>query len=295
MSSLTPTAATEIFRQAPDRFVEVEHGEVALRTLGSGPDVLFVHGWPVSGATFRLLLPHLVDHVTCHVIDLPGTGQSRFDGSTEVSFPNHIASVTRTVDALGLDSIAVVGHDSGGMIARHAMAGDSRLRSMGLVNTEIPGGNSWRFNSFARALGLPGFAKVLGWAAGKPAVRRNKFVLGDAFADKRLLDGDFDEFFLRPLANDPTLLAATGRIARTFSLDDVRALTALHRKIDVPVVLVWGDQDPFFPIKHARTMVDEFSNASMIEIPGAGLFSHEEAPEQVAAALLPTLTNSTTD
>ena len=29
---------------------------------------------------------------------------------------------------------------------------------------------------------------VLGWAAGKPRLRRNKFVLGDAFADPSLLD-----------------------------------------------------------------------------------------------------------
>ena len=32
--------------------------------------------------------------------------------------------VTETIDLLGLDDVAVVGHDSGGMIARHAVAGD---------------------------------------------------------------------------------------------------------------------------------------------------------------------------
>ena len=62
----------------PDRFLDVGAGEVAYRRVGTGPDVLFVHGWPVSGATFRTLLPHLADHVTCHVIDLPGAGSSRF-------------------------------------------------------------------------------------------------------------------------------------------------------------------------------------------------------------------------
>ena len=44
--------------------------------------MLFVHGWPVSGATFRTLLPYLVEHVTCHLIDLPGAGSSRFDADT---------------------------------------------------------------------------------------------------------------------------------------------------------------------------------------------------------------------
>ena len=85
MSSLTPAAASDLFRAAPDRPLDVGAGEAALRTVGSGPDVLVVHGWPVSGATFRLLLPHLVEHVTCHVIDFPSTGSSRFDATTPLS------------------------------------------------------------------------------------------------------------------------------------------------------------------------------------------------------------------
>ena len=53
MSTLTSAAAAELFRREPDRFLDVGAGEVAYRRVGNGPDVLFVHGWPVSGATFR--------------------------------------------------------------------------------------------------------------------------------------------------------------------------------------------------------------------------------------------------
>lgn len=49
MTMLTPTAAAELFRAAPDRFLDVGAGEVAYRRVGSGPDVLFVHGWPSAG------------------------------------------------------------------------------------------------------------------------------------------------------------------------------------------------------------------------------------------------------
>ena len=77
-------------------------GEVAYRVVGTGPDVLFVHGWPVSGATYRTLLPHLADHVTCHLIDLPGAGSSRFTADTPLSIENHIHSVRRTLDLLEL-------------------------------------------------------------------------------------------------------------------------------------------------------------------------------------------------
>ena len=290
MSTLTATAAADLFRSAPDRHLDVGAGEAAYRRIGTGPDVLFVHGWPVSGATFRTLLPHLVDQVTCHVIDLPGAGSSRFTDATPLSVDQHITSVRRVIDLLELDDVAVVGHDSGGMIARHAVAGDPRLRAMGLINTEQPHGLSWRFKLFLAARHAPGFGAVLGWAAGKPRVRRNPLILGDAFADSSLLDGEFDEFFLRPLHEIPERLQAAIRLLRTFDPRHVHDLADVHRRITAPVQLVWGDQDPFFPVAWAEEMVGTFPDARLTVVEGAGLFSHEERPTDVAAALLPVLT-----
>lgn len=289
MTMLTPTAAAELFRAAPDRFLDVGAGEVAYRRVGTGPDVLFVHGWPVSGATFRRLLPHLVDHVTCHVIDLPGAGSSRFTADTPLSVDQHIESVRRVIDLLELDEVAVVGHDSGGMIARHAVAGDPRLAAMGLINTEQPHGLSWRFKLFLAARGMAGFGAGLGWVAGKRRLRRNPLVLGDAFADSALLDGEFDEFFLQPLHDLPERQRAAVRVLRSFDVQYVHDLAAVHERITVPVQLVWGDQDPFFPLAWAEEMVDTFPDARLEVVKGAGLFSHEERPADVAQALLPVL------
>jgi haloalkane dehalogenase len=286
LSTLTPTAAADLFRADPDAFLDVGAGEVAHRVVGTGPDVLFVHGWPVSGATFRTLLPYLVDHVTCHVIDLPGAGSSRFADDTPLSVDQHIISVRRVVDLLGLDEVAVVGHDSGGMIARHALAGDERLRAMGLIDTEQPHGLSWRFKMFLAARRLPGLAGALGWVAGRPRIRRNGFVLGDAFADSSLLDGEFDEFFLAPLHDIPQRRDAAVRLLRTFEPRHVSDLAGLHQQIDVPVQLVWGEHDKFFPLDWAREMVTTFPDAQLEVVAGAGLFAHEERPAEVAQTLL---------
>lgn len=289
MSTLTPAAAADLFRQAPARFLDVGAGEAAYRRVGKGPDVLFVHGWPVSGATFRTLLPHVVDQVTCHLIDLPGAGSSRFTRDTTITVAQQILNVRRIVDLLELGSVAVVGHDSGGMIARHAMARDPRLRAMGLINTEQSGHISWRFKSFLSVRHLPGLGTGLGWVAGQPRLRRIGFVLGDAFADASLLEGEFDEFFLRPLHESPARRDAAARLLKSFDLRHVRELGEVHRCIDVPVQLVWGDQDPFFPVRWAREMAASFPDARLAVVKGAGLFSHEERPVEVAAALLPTL------
>ncbi len=292
MTTLTPEAAADLFRRDPDGYLDVGAGEVAHRCIGQGPDVLFVHGWPVSSATFRTLLPHLVDHVTCHLIDLPGAGSSRFGADTTLTIDQHVASVRRVLDLLELDDVAVVGHDSGGMIARHAVAGDPRVRAMGLIDTEQPHGLSRRFKMFLAVRRAPGLAAGLGWVAGRPRIRRLRLVLGDAFADPTLLDGEFDEFFLRPLHTSPARRDAAVRLLRSFDVRYVDELADVHRRIEVPVQLVWGDRDPFFPLAWAEEMVGTFPDARLEVVPGAGLFVHEERPADVARALLPVLTGA---
>jgi pimeloyl-ACP methyl ester carboxylesterase len=232
----------------------------------------------------------LVDHVTCHLIDLPGAGSSRFTAATPLTIANHIHSVRRTIDLLDLSDVAVVGHDSGGLIARHAVAGDIRVRALGLIDTEQSTGLSWKFKSFIAGRRVPGFGAALGWLAGRRRLRRNRFVLGDAFADSTLLDGEFDEFFLQPLHRSREHRNAAIQLLRSFDYQLVRDLGDLHRRIDVPVKLVWGEQDRFFPVNWAKEMVATFPNAQLEVIAGAGLFSHEERPVEVAQALLPLLT-----
>ncbi|TDT14493.1 pimeloyl-ACP methyl ester carboxylesterase [Ilumatobacter fluminis] len=287
--TLTATEAADLFRRDPDRLIDVGAGKVAVRTVGTGPDVLFVHGWPVTGATFRKLLPHLTPHVTCHLIDLVGTGSSDYDERTPVGIEGHVEAVRRVVDELGLTDVAVVGHDSGGMIARHALAGDERVRSMVMIDTELPDGLSWRFTAFIRGTRLPGFGKVLGWVVGRRRLRRFPLVLGGAFVDNDLLDGEFDEFFLRPLHTDPVALAAGVRIVDSFEQRFVTELADLHRRIEVPVHLVWGRHDPFFPVDRARDHVADFADARLTVIDDASLFSHEERPAEVATAILATV------
>lgn len=281
--------AAALFRRPPDGWLDVGDGAVAHRVVGEGPDVLFVHGWPMNGSTFRGLLPALAPHLRCHVVDLVGAGESRFDRSTRIDVATHVRSIRRVVDALDLDDYAVVGHDSGGLLARHAVVGDARLRAMGLVGTEQPGTMTWRFRMFLLAGRVPGFEHALAWASGRPAVRRNPLVLGGAFHDRSLLDGTFDELGLRPLRDDRDLRWAAGQLIRRFDTALVHDLARVHARIDVPVQLVWGADDPFFPVAEARRMVAGFPDADLVVVPNARLFVHEERPDVVATALLPTL------
>jgi len=293
--SLTAEAAAQIFRTSPE-YIDVGNGAVAYRRIGTGPDVIFSHGWPASGATFRGLLPHLVDHVTCHLIDLPGAGDSQFDRTMVPSLTMHAEALQRVADELELSSFGVVGHDSGGMIARFAFAGDERVHGWGLIATEQPPKPHWRFSSFLMIRYIPRFEKLLGTVANQRRLRRNKFVLGDAFANKDLLDGEFEEFVLRPLSDNPDRQWAAGEFGRNFDLDLFPKLTECHRKMVAPVQLVWGENDPFFPLERTKTMMSEFAGPVSLEvIENAKLFVHEEFPQRTAEAILRTIGGARVD
>lgn len=289
---LTQGQASDMFRRPPTRLLDVGDGQVAYRRVGTGPDVLFVHGWPASGATFRLLLPHLAPHVTCHVLDLVGAGSSTFGPDTRVSLDRHVAAVRRSLDLLALDDVAVVAHDSGGLIARHALAGDQRVRAWGLIDTEQPQGLTWRFRLFLSAPLLPFFEPVFGKVLGARRLRRSPLLLGGAFCDRSLLDGEFDEFLLRPLIEDLARRRAAVALLKSFDSSMVDQLAEVHARMTVPVQLVWGAADPFFPVQRAREMVQVFADARLTVIEDASLFCQEERPAEVAAALFPVLVGS---
>ena len=195
-------SAADLFRKAPHELIEVDTGALAYRRVGTGPDVLFVHGWPVTGATYRRLIPFLSQHVTCHILDLVGTGDSQFEIGQDISVAKHIEHVRHVVNHLNLNDVSLVGHDSGGMISRYAMAGDKRLRSMAMIDTEQPQGVNGKFKQFISLRHVPGIEHFIAWVVMKPKLRAHSLILGDCFTDKSLLGGEFEEFFLEPLSLD---------------------------------------------------------------------------------------------
>ena len=64
----------------------------------------------------------------------------------------------------------------------------------------------------------------------------------------------------------------------------VDGLDAVHARIQAPVLCIWGSDDPFFPLAKARPMLATFGGeATLVEIPGAKLFAHEDHAAEFAA------------
>src|SRR5258705_5365776 len=164
---------------------------LAYRKTGTGPDLVFVHGWPLHGETWRAIVPRLADRFTCHVFDLPGTGRSTWTDATPITLRDHARTVAAAIAELGLARVGFVAHDSGGAIAR-LVAAELGDRCFGLVlcNTEIPGYTPSGLVAFALLAKTPVLWRLLPATLRARRLRRANLGLGRCLARPRGIDGE---------------------------------------------------------------------------------------------------------
>jgi pimeloyl-ACP methyl ester carboxylesterase len=256
-------------------------GELAYYRFGRGPDVVCIHGWPLSAATFRHIVPRLASRFTLHLFDLPGTGHTDWRGA--IDMPSHAGTVRRAVDRLGLTRYGLLAHDSGGAIARLVAAGDARVSALVLGNTEIPGHTPWQVRVYKWGADRPRIAALMFAGMKIGAIRRSSLGFGGCFRDPRFADGEFGDRFVTPMLTSRKVAEGQMALVRSLDFHFLDELPAVHRAIAAPVRLIWGTDDPFFPLAKARDMVRQFAAGEIVEIPGAKLFAHEDHPDIFAA------------
>ncbi|MCI0356294.1 MAG: alpha/beta hydrolase, partial [Acidobacteria bacterium] len=259
---------------------------LALRRFGSGPALLLVHGFPLHGFTWRKLLPELSRHFTCHVVDLAGKGDSAWTQATDFSFPGHARRLKLLMDHLGLGSYSLLGQDTGATIARClALMDTARVQKLVLINTEIPHHRPPWIPLYQFLTGLPGAQISFRLLLGSRWYRRSGMGFGGCFTNLDLLDGEFHQHTIQPLLESPRRLEGVLCYLRGLTWPVVDALAENHRKITAPVLLVWGEDDPTFPIGLAREMTTQFPDCrGLVAIAHTKLLPHEERPDQVLAA-----------
>ncbi len=269
--------------KTPHDTIALPDSRLAYWRLGTGPDLLLIHGWPLHSATFRNLLPTLSKHFTCHLIDLPGAGLTEVHDVGTVDLGRHATTVIDAVDALGLKRYAMLAHDSGGMIARAvAAACPERVTGLVLSNTEMPGYLSSRFKLFMSFAATGVGQRVMAAALRSARSRRSRLLFGSCFDDVALVDGEFDDLFLRPLRTPSRESMLQFELLRDSDGGLVDELCEVHARVACPVQMIWGKTDPWFPLAGAKAMLPTFSGGAELVVLDGKLFVHEEHPEQVA-------------
>jgi haloalkane dehalogenase len=280
MKTHTGESVRRALRQGPHDVIDLGHSQVAHWSFGQGPDVVFVHGWPLHAATFRDLVPALSRSFTCHLIDLPGAGFTTTSSNAQVGLAEHGHTVRQVVDALGLTRFAYVAHDSGACATRLAAAGDPRVAGLVMGNTEVPGHRPPLLVAYVWAGQIPWLMSLLWHSMRLRVVRHSAMGFGGAVTDPPFVDGEFGDLFVKPIFASPDVMKGQSLLAENLDFRVVDEMPAVHAKISAPVRLVWGEKDFWFPLEKAQRILDQFPGGADIRvIPRGRLYAHEDHPE----------------
>jgi len=242
---------------------------------GDGPPVVLVHGSGMSASTWAPLMPYLRDHRVI-AIDLPGFGLSdRCDYSGRSLRAHAVAQITSLLDALGLGRVPIVGTSLGGMWALcSALDAPDRVAavaSLGVPAVALPG---VRGDPAFTALSTPGLRHLVA-RLGSPSVALTRRALARGAigptAAANAPDGFFDvvhEGMRQPGFRTAMLshMWLAMRLGRPRSENFIPE--AELRQLATPVLMIWGDQDPYGGPEIGRRATALMPDARLEVIPG---------------------------
>ncbi len=122
-----------------EQTVSLERGDIFVRSMGSGPPLLMLHGYPQTSAMWRKVAPHLAQHFTVYCPDLRGYGRSHKPATAPDHSPyskrEMAADMHALMDHFGHARFDLVGHDRGGRVAhRLAMDAPERVRRLAVLD-----------------------------------------------------------------------------------------------------------------------------------------------------------------
>ncbi len=98
---------------------KLPQGTLRYLDSGSGPVIVFLHGFLVNARHWRKVTPLLTGHFRCVVPELPlGAHRVNLNPGADLS-PNGVATlIAAFIEALDLKEVTLIGNDSGGALAQ---------------------------------------------------------------------------------------------------------------------------------------------------------------------------------
>jgi pimeloyl-ACP methyl ester carboxylesterase len=239
------------------QWVQLQEYRAAYGELGSGPILLFLHGFFGEGAAWEALMEALAVEYRCIALDLLGFGESS-KPRLKYTIWHQVSFLQQFMAALGLEKVTLVGHSYGGWTAAATVLQAATLQAAPAVERLVliaPAGI--RDDSF---VGRYHYLRPLLWET--PLV-------------------DWGLGVLKPLAivsgNRTTWVEAVRArtellrqpVAKSFLVDRLRPEDAIDtvekeiHRIQVPTLVIAGGKDSTIPLWHCQSYADGIQGAKL--------------------------------
>jgi pimeloyl-ACP methyl ester carboxylesterase len=268
--------------------VELAQGRLEYFGRGSGPTVVFAHGWLANANLWRAVVDRLASRHTCITLDLPlGSHRLPVAPGADLSPLGCAHLIAGTLETLGLDDVTLVGNDSGGAYSQIATARwPDRVGHLVLNSCETP----------HDAFPPPPFDGLPALVRHADGVARLRTVLADpslrmlpaayGWLIKRPIEAHVLDAYTLPCVRDDQVMHDVRKVILSAASAPVHdAGRRLIASFTRPVLLAWSPEDRVFPVAHAHRYAAELANARVALVDDAYSFTPEDQPERLAALI----------
>jgi pimeloyl-ACP methyl ester carboxylesterase len=253
----------------------------AAGTRGAGDPVVLIHGFPMASRLWSEFVPEFAAGHRLIIVDLPGFGRSEPPSGARNGCGAHAAAIHALLDDLGVERAFMVGHGLGGGVAQaFAVQWPTRVAGLALVSSAGFGVKPRGMARLARALGPLAKHTPPALLAGlvHGSVRRG-------FADP-----DRSHLTLDACLRHFTSVAGRDALAShlaTMRHCDTSSWSRRLGELNLPATVVWGAEDPFYPVSLGQRLHEAIKGSTFTVIPGASHFVPEDSPDALRRALEP--------
>lgn len=245
--------------------------DIVLEIEGDGDAVLCIHGLGGSSNSWTPVMAALAGFKIIRP-DLPGSARTGFVEGT-VSIDSLVAAMDRLLSALDVESVHVVAHSLGTIVAQHlAVRHPGRVRSLALFGPFPAPPEAGRPGILARAAlartGAAGMQDIADTIVKAATSRETK-------ADQPAVLALVRESVMRQPPEGYAKSCEALAAAQPAAIDAIR----------VPTLLVTGDQDGVASPATVASMAERMAGARQVVLPGCGHWHTFEKPGACAQEL----------
>lgn len=276
MSESSGNIAASIHMPGSEERLRLRDGEVRYFRMGEGPPLLLLHGLGEGSIVWFDNIAPLAKSHTVFALDLPGHGES-YKPLWERPLHQAVEFLSEFMDALGIAKASLVGNSLGGLLAiAMTLKHPYRIHRLVLENSAGLGREvAW----FLRLISIPVLGEILA-SPSRTGIRRllnmilhHRSVWPEALVEElfkiRRVHGN-KESMLFMLRNGVSVRGVKPHILLTEHLHTIKT----------EVLVIWGRNDPLFPVSHAERAAKILPHSRLEVFTECGHWPHLEVRDE---------------
>ena len=254
------------------QYVELENYNAHYFRTGTGEPVILIHGGGSWLYSYQKNIDALSEHFEVFVLDMPGHGYTTALHEPIYDLETFSDFIYKFMDAMQIERTSFVGHSwGGGWAAYFAMKFPDRVDNLILIapsGLDMPDKSEWRYFNY------PVLGEIISNFISLNATKNS--------LQSMVYDSSFvTELYAREMFSP--LSKRNNRRAQLLSQRNIDWTITDKRmgELSHPVLLIFGDTDPYFDTEYANQFAQRLEDATLVFINDTGHLPHEENYKKV--------------